>query len=196
MHWEYAHERTIIHRDVKPSNLILDTEGVVWLTDFGLAQTSESQLTETGDFLGTAQYMSPERIRGEGDHRGDIYGLGVTLYELATFRRPFEAADRLQLIDLIARHNPRRPAEINRNIPIDLETIILKAMDPEPRRRYQTAAEMANDLRRFVDDQPIRARRASTVEQMIRWVRRHKAQTNWRWFRWQQPLLYWLSVRS
>lgn len=173
----YAHDRSIIHRDVKPSNLILDKEGVVWLADFGLAKTTESELTETGDFLGTARYMSPERFKGPGDHLGDIYSLGITLYELATLRRPFDAADRMQLIDQIANHDPRRPVEVNRSIPLDLETIILKSMDKDPRRRYQSAEELAADLRRFADDQPVQARRASTIERAIRWIRGHRAQT-------------------
>lgn len=173
----YAHERSIVHRDVKPSNLILDTSGVVWLADFGLAKTTDSELTETGDFLGTARYMSPERFKGQGDHRGDIYGLGVTLYELATLRPAFGSDNRLQMIEQIAKDDPPKPSEINRHFPLDLETIILKSMEKEPSRRYQSAADLADDLRRFVDDQPIRARRASTLEQTVRWMRKHKAQT-------------------
>ncbi len=173
----YAHERSIIHRDVKPSNLLLDTDGVIWLADFGLAKTTDSELTETGDFVGTARYMSPERFQGTADHLGDIYGLGVTLYELATLKKAFTAENRLQLMDQIANVDPRRPIEINRHLPIDLETIVLKAMEKEPKRRYQSAAEMSADLRRFVDDQPIHARRATLVERVVRWMKRHKAQT-------------------
>lgn len=174
---DYAHDRSIIHRDVKPSNLILDKHGVVWLADFGLAKTTDSELTETGDFVGTARYMSPERFRGKADHRGDIYGLGVTLYELLTLQRAFDAENRILLIDQIASHEARRPRDINRNVPLDLETIVLKAMDKDPRRRYQNAMDMADDLWRFIDDQPIRARRASTVERTVRWMRRNKALT-------------------
>ena len=174
---DYAHKRSIVHRDVKPSNLILDTEGVVWLTDFGLAKTTDSQITETGDFLGTARYMSPERFKGEGDHRVDIYGLGVTLYEMITLRRPYDAANRIQLIEQIGTTEPRRPSEINRNIPLDLETIILRSMEKDPRRRYQTAGQLAADLLRFADDQPIHARRASLLERSIRWMQRNKAMT-------------------
>ncbi|MEM7455164.1 MAG: serine/threonine-protein kinase [Planctomycetota bacterium] len=173
----YAHERSIIHRDIKPSNLILDTDGVVWLADFGLARTDDSELTGTGDILGTIRYMSPERFKGKGDHRGDIYALGVTLYELATLRKAFSGEDRMRVIEQIASREPVRPREINRSIPLDFETIILKAMDKEPRRRYQDAAEMAEDLRRFLDDQPIKARRPSLVERIARWTRKHKAQT-------------------
>ncbi|MEL7500650.1 MAG: serine/threonine-protein kinase [Planctomycetota bacterium] len=174
---EYAHQRSIIHRDVKPSNLILDQKGVIWLADFGLAGTSESELTETGDFLGTARYMAPERFKGPGDHLGDIYGLGITLYELATLSRAFKPEDRLQLIDQIANLDPQKPSEIDRHIPLDLETIILKSMNKDPRRRYQSANQMAADLQRFVDGRPVQARRASIVERTIRWMLRHKAQT-------------------
>lgn len=173
----YAHERSIIHRDVKPSNLILDTDGVIWLADFGLAKTTESELTETGDFLGTARYMSPERLKGLGDHRGDIYALGVTLYELITLAHPFGSRDRVELLHQIANADPRRPRDLKSDIPLDLETIILKAMDKDPRRRYQSAAELSDDLRRFVDDQSIHARRASPIERTIRWMRRNKALT-------------------
>ncbi|MEM7557798.1 MAG: serine/threonine-protein kinase [Planctomycetota bacterium] len=171
----YAHERNIVHRDVKPSNLLLDNSGVVWLADFGLAKTQDMELTATGDFVGTARYMSPERFKSEGDHRVDIYALGMTLYELATSRRAFDAADRLQLIEQIANLEPRRPREIDRHLPLDLETIILKAMDKEPKRRYQSAAEMLADLNRFCDDQSIAARRTTPVERLVRWGRRNKA---------------------
>ncbi len=172
---QYAHERSIVHRDVKPSNLILDTQGVVWLTDFGLAKTNDSQITETGDFLGTARYMSPERFKGTGDHRVDIYGLGITLYELVTLSRPYDAVDRMLLIEQISTSEPKRPKEINRQIPIDLETIILRAMESDPRRRYQQAGELAGDLLRFANGQPIRSRRASFVERTVRWAQRNKA---------------------
>ena len=172
----YSHQRSMIHRDVKPSNLILDTSGVVWLTDFGLVKTLDSELTETGDFVGTARYMSPERFKGSCDARADIYGLGITLYELVTGRIAYEANDRMHLLDQIANEEPLKPRQVDRNIPLDLETIILKAMEKDPRKRYQVADDLTQDLIRFVDDQPIHARRASLVERSIRWVRRHKAQ--------------------
>lgn len=121
--------------------------------------------------------MSPERFKGKADHRGDIYGLGVTLYELLALQKAFAANDRLQLIEQIANDEPRRLKEINRHIPLDLETIVMKAMDKEPRRRYQHGTELADDLRRFVNDQPIQARRASALERAIRWTRRNKALT-------------------
>ena len=105
----YAHARGIIHRDIKPSNLLLDTAGVVWITDFGLAKADDDGLTATGDILGTIRYMAPERFRGEGDARADVYALGLTLYELLTLRPGFESSDRLQMIERIKTEEPVRP---------------------------------------------------------------------------------------
>jgi serine/threonine protein kinase/WD40 repeat protein len=171
----FAHERGTIHRDIKPSNLILDPNGIVWVADFGLAKTDDAALTRTGDMLGTLRYMSPERFQGRCDERGDIYGLGVTLYELATLRDAFVTSDRLKLIELIANQEPIRPRVVAPEIPRDLETIILKAMSKEPADRYRSAAEFADDLRSFVEDEPIKARRATLQERFMRWARRNKA---------------------
>jgi eukaryotic-like serine/threonine-protein kinase len=171
----YAHARGIVHRDVKPSNLLLDTAGVVWITDFGLAKGEEDGLTATGDILGTLRYMPPERFRGEGDARADVYGLGLTLYELLTLQPAFETADRLVLIERVKSEEPPRPRSLDGRIPRDLETIVLKAIDKDPARRYATADAMSEDLRRFLDDEPIEARRATTTERYARWARRHPA---------------------
>ncbi len=173
----YAHERNIVHRDVKPSNLVLDHSGVVWLADFGLAKTDDVDLTRTGDFIGTARYMAPERFGNRGDHRMDIYGLGITLYELCTLQKAFAGMDRMALMDQIVHVEPTPPREVDRFIPLDLETVVLKAMEKDPRRRYTTASELAADLRRIVDDQPIQARRASSLERVTRWMRRNRALT-------------------
>ena len=170
----YAHARGIVHRDIKPSNLLLDAAGIVWVTDFGLAKTGEQDLTHTGDILGTIRYMSPERFRCECDARADIYSLGLTLYELLTLRPAFVAKDQMQLIDSINRSNPVPPRTIDPKVPRDLETIVLKAIDKDPRRRYQTADEMGEDLQRFLGDEPIHARRISLVERVSRWSRRNK----------------------
>lgn len=170
----YAHARGIIHRDIKPSNLLLDTEGVVWVTDFGLAKTEKEGLTATGDVLGTLRYMSPERFRGQCDVRADIYSMGMTLYELLTLTPAYESNDQLQLIDLICKTDPVSPRSVESQIPRDFETIILKAIDKDPRRRYQSADELADDLESFITDKPIRARRVSVVERSVRWVRRNK----------------------
>ena len=160
----YAHARGIVHRDIKPSNLLLDTAGVVWITDFGLAKADDDGLTATGDILGTLRYMAPERFRGEGDARADIYALGLTLYELLTLRPAFDSPDRLKLIEQIKTEEPARPRSLDGRIPRDLETIVLKAIDKDPDRRYPTADALAEDLRRFLDDEPIQARRTSTAE--------------------------------
>src|SRR5262249_28521265 len=100
----YAHARGVVHRDIKPSNLLLDAAGVVWVTDFGLAKTEDEALTHTGDIVGTLRYMAPERLRGECDARADVYGLGLTLYELLVLRSAFPARDRMQLIDQVTTH--------------------------------------------------------------------------------------------
>jgi serine/threonine protein kinase/Flp pilus assembly protein TadD len=171
----YAHARHIIHRDIKPSNLLLDAAGVVWVTDFGLAKTDDDGLTNTGDIVGTLRYMAPERFEGHGDARADVYALGLTLYELLTLRPAFAARDRLKLIEQIRTTEPPRPRSVDRRVPRDLETIVLKAMDKDANRRYKTAEELAQDLGRFLDDEPIHARAASLAERGWRWVRRRPA---------------------
>jgi tetratricopeptide (TPR) repeat protein len=169
----YAHARGVIHRDIKPSNLLLDTAGVVWITDFGLAKADDDGLTQSGDLLGTLRYMAPERFSGTADTRADVYALGLTLYELLTLEPAFEAPDRLRLIEQIKSADPVRPRLHDRRIPRDLETILLKAVDKDARRRYQTADALAEDLRRFRDDEPILARRATPPERYARWARRN-----------------------
>jgi len=169
----YAHARGIIHRDIKPSNLLLDTAGVVWIADFGLAKADDDGLTATGDILGTIRYMAPERFRGEGDARADVYALGLTLYELLTLRPGFQPSDRLQMIERIKTEEPVRPRTVDSRIPRDLETIVLKTIDKDPDRRYPTADAMAEDLRRYLDDEPVLARRTTAVERYARWARRN-----------------------
>jgi len=169
----YAHASGIVHRDIKPSNLLLDHAGVVWIADFGLAKGEDQGLTHTGDILGTLRYMAPERFRGEGDARADVYALGLTLYELLTLRRGFDSSDRLRLIEQIKTEEPLRPRAVDAQIPRDLETIVLKAIDKDPNARYQTAEAMAEDLRRFLADEPIRARQVSASERYWRWARRN-----------------------
>jgi serine/threonine protein kinase/WD40 repeat protein len=171
----YAHARGIIHRDIKPSNLLLDTQGVVWITDFGLAKASDDGLTRTGDILGTVRYMAPERFRGEGDGRADVYALGLTLYELLTLKPAFNSPDRLKLIEQIKEENPERPRALDPRIPRDLETIVLKAIAKDPQDRYSSADTLGEDLRRFLADEPIRARRVSLPRRLLHWGRRNKA---------------------
>jgi WD40 repeat protein/tetratricopeptide (TPR) repeat protein len=169
----YAHARGIVHRDIKPSNLLLDTEGVVWVSDFGLAKVDDDDLTRTGDILGTLRYMAPERFRGRGDARADIYSLGLTLYELLALRPAFDSPDRVALSEQIKTVDPPRPRLIDPRVPRDLETIVLKAIDKDPRARYASADAMADDLRRFLDDEPILARRVRAAERYLRWARRN-----------------------
>jgi WD40 repeat protein len=169
----YAHARGIVHRDVKPSNLLLDTEGVVWVSDFGLAKVDDDELTRTGDILGTLRYMAPERFRGRGDARADLYSLGLTLYELLVLRPAFDSPDRLALSEQIRTVEPPRPRLIDPRIPRDLETIVLKAIEKDPRARYASADAMVEDLRRFLDDEPILARRVRAAERYLRWARRN-----------------------
>jgi serine/threonine protein kinase/WD40 repeat protein/Tfp pilus assembly protein PilF len=169
----YAHARGVVHRDIKPSNLLLDAAGVVWVTDFGLAKTEDDGLTSPGDILGTLRYMAPERFHGECDARADVYSLGLTLYELLVLRPAFNVEDRAQLLREVQQREPSRPRSLDPLIPRDLETIVLKAIDKDPQRRYSSAEEMAEDLRRFLTDEPIRARRSSEVRRLALWYRRN-----------------------
>jgi serine/threonine protein kinase/WD40 repeat protein/tetratricopeptide (TPR) repeat protein len=169
-----AHQQGILHRDIKPANLLLDHQGTVWVTDFGLAKSEGTEeLTTPGDVVGTARYMAPERFRGQADRRSDIYSLGLTLYELLTLRPAFEATERAQLVEQLLHQEPPRPRTLEPRIPRDLETVILKAIAKEPDRRYQSAGDFAEDLRRFLGDRPIKARRSTPIEQFGRWCRRN-----------------------
>ncbi len=172
----YAHGQGILHRDIKPSNLLVDTQGTVWITDFGLAKAEGSEgPTRTGDIVGTLRYMGPERFDGRSDRRSDVYALGATLYELLSLEPVFGEANRGKLIDRILHDPPTPPRKLDRHIPKDLETIVLKALAKEPARRYRDAAAMAEDLRRVVEDRPVLARRISTAEQVWRWCHRRPA---------------------
>lgn len=172
---EYAHEQGVLHRDIKPANLLLDTQGTTWVTDFGLAKSMDSQgLTQTGDILGTLRYMPPEAFEGVADRRGDVYSLGLTLYELLALEPAFGESDRTRLIKLVTAGEPRRLDEVNRELPRDLVTIVQKAIDRDVNHRYQTAAELADDLDRFLHDEPIRARRATHAERFVRWSRQNR----------------------
>jgi serine/threonine protein kinase/WD40 repeat protein len=166
----YAHSQGTLHRDIKPSNLLLDPQGTVWVTDFGLAKAADSDdLTHTGDIVGTVRYMAPERFGGKSEVRSDLYGLGITLYEMLTLRRAFDESDQSKLVAQILHQEPPRPRKLNPAVPRDLETIVLKAMAKEPAHRYVSAAELAEDLKRFTELRPIRARRVSAAERLWRW---------------------------
>ncbi len=172
---EYAHQQGVVHRDIKPSNLLLDTRSNVWVTDFGLAKTDDQQnLTHTGDILGTLRYMPPEAFEGKTDPRSDVYSLGLTLYELLALRPAFDGKDRNQLIKQVSSSEAPRLDRVNRAIPRDLVTIIHKSIEREPARRYSTAAEFEGDLQRFLNDEPIKARRTSVLERLLRWSRHNR----------------------
>lgn len=175
---DHAHGLGIVHRDVKPANLLLDGRGQLWMTDFGLAHMqSDARVTMTGDLVGTLRYMSPEQAlanRVVVDHRTDIYSLGATLHELLTLQPAFGGDDRQELLRKIAFEEPVRPRRLNRAIPAELEIIVLKAMEKNPTDRYATAKDLADDLGRYLHDEPIRARRSPLVQRARKWTRRHR----------------------
>ncbi len=173
---EYAHGQGILHRDIKPSNLLLDLHGTVWLTDFGLAKAQDSgEFTNAGDIVGTLRYMAPERLEGSSEPRSDIYGLGITLYEMLTLRPAFDDSQRGRLMERIRQEEPLRPRLRDPCVPPDLETVVLKAYAKNPVDRYATSQELADDLKRFLLDEPIRAKRPTLLQRARKWSRRHQA---------------------
>lgn len=176
---DHAHQCGVVHRDIKPANLLLDSDGHVWVTDFGLAQLADGPaVTQTGAAVGTLRYMSPEQAAGDRrrlDHRTDVYSLAVTLYEIATGRPAFPADQPAVLLQQIAHDDPTLPSTVDSHFPIGLETVLFKAMQKEPRERYATAGEFADDLKRFLTGLPILARRPSYWDRAKRWLGRHPA---------------------
>jgi tetratricopeptide (TPR) repeat protein len=175
---EHAHQLGVVHRDIKPANLLLDTRGNLWITDFGLAHCqSQAGLTMSGDLVGTLRYMSPEQALAQRvlvDHRTDVYSLGATLYELLTLEPAFHGSDRQELLRQIAFEEPRPPRRLNKTIPADLETIVLKALEKNPADRYATAQELADDLEHYLKEEPIRARRPTIIQRVRKLARRHR----------------------
>jgi eukaryotic-like serine/threonine-protein kinase len=170
----HAHQRGILHRDIKPSNLLLDALGNIWVTDFGLAKFEEGDdLSRSRDLIGTLRYMAPERLRGVSNRGCDIYALGATLYEMLTLLPPFDAGYQGVLMHQIAHDPPVPPTRHDKRIPRDLEIIVLKALAKDPRDRFATAEEMAQELRRFLEGRPIRSRALPGYERLWRWCRRN-----------------------
>jgi tetratricopeptide (TPR) repeat protein len=175
---EHAHQFGVVHRDVKPANLMVDGRGHLWVTDFGLARLGgDAGLTLSGDLLGTLRYMSPEQALGQRsvlDQRTDVYSLGVTLYELLALRPAYDGRSREAVLRQLAFEEPPPPRRLNGAVPAELETVILKAMSKLPEERYATAQELADDLRRFLEDKPVRARKPGLAQRALRWARRHR----------------------
>ena len=177
----HAHDRGVIHRDVKPSNLMLDRSGRIWLTDFGLAKSSNDQsLSIAGTMLGTPRYMSPEQASlatQTVDHRSDIYSLGATLYELLSGQPVFDGDSPLRVIQQILTMEPRGIEKIHYGVPRDVATIVMKCLNKHPDDRYRTAHDLLHDLRCVCDGRPIRARRASMLDVAGKWMKRHQQST-------------------
>ena len=174
----YAHNEGIVHRDIKPSNLLLDETGSVWVTDFGLAKDVDSEgLTRSGETVGTLRYMAPERFEGSCDPRSDVYSLGLTLHEMLALRPAFEELDRGRLIKKLLEEEPLPLRKVDPAIPAELEAIVWKSVRKDLKERYQTAEELAEDLRRFQHGEPIRARPLDVRYRLARTVRRHRLAT-------------------
>lgn len=175
---DHAHQLGVIHRDVKPSNLLLDRSGKLWITDFGLARIqSDSGVTISGDIVGTIRYMSPEQAAGDSalvDARTDVYALGATLYELLTLRPAHVGNGRQEILRHIELVEPASPRSLNPSVPFDLETITLRALSKARDERYPTARALADDLRRFLNGEPTQARRPTAVDRAAKWALRHR----------------------
>ncbi len=172
----YAHQQGTLHRDIKPGNLLLDGDGTVWVADFGLAKAiDQDSVTHSGDFVGTLRYMAPEQFNGQTDRRSDIYSLGLTLHELLTLRPAFADSGPSFTSGKIGGRVVPPARRLNPHVPLDLETIVQKAVSHDPADRYQSADEMALDLRLMLEERPIRSRRISAPERLWRWARRNRA---------------------
>src|SRR5206468_585250 len=176
----YAHEHGILHRDIKPGNILLDAKGEPLLTDFGLARLveAESTVTRTKEVMGTPSYMAPEQAMGNNaavSSATDVYGLGAVLYQLLTGHPPFAGGTTYETIKLVLDTEPRRPRLLNPKIDRDLSTICLKCLEKDPKRRYSSAVSLAEDLERWLKHEPIQARRTGLFTRGKKWVQRNPA---------------------
>jgi serine/threonine protein kinase/S1-C subfamily serine protease len=175
---QFAHERGVLHRDLKPGNVLIDSRGAAFVADFGLAKRADSNrsLSESGAMVGTPRYMAPEQAAGRKDLTvaADIYSLGVVLYERLTGTTPFNGNTAAEIMFKLLNEEPISPRQHNRAVPRDLETICLHCLHKDPAKRYATAAELADDLQRFVAGDPVRARPLGLPERVVRWGRRHR----------------------
>ncbi len=169
----YAHANGVLHRDVKPANILIDEEGVAQLTDFGIARNTRDDPTMTQALSGSPRYMAPERFQGQSDERSDVYGVGLTLYEILAGTPAFKDLTPHQLPEAVRLHLIKPLRDVRADVPTDLRTIVAKAINPEPAHRYQSAADLRDDLNRFLKDEPILARRTTALQRLVRWCRRN-----------------------
>ncbi|WP_372894606.1 protein kinase [Stieleria sp.] len=169
----YAHGNGVLHRDVKPANILLDEDGVAQLTDFGIARNTRDDPTMTQSLSGSPRYMAPECFQGQSDQRSDVYGVGLTLYEMLAETPAFKDLTPHQLPEAIKLHLIKPLKEVRDDVPPDLQTIVAKAINPEPAHRYQSASDLRDDLNRFLKDEPILARRTTALQRLVRWCRRN-----------------------
>ncbi len=175
---EHAHSKGVIHRDLKPANVMVDNKNQIFLTDFGLAKRQAGEITMTieGRIFGTPAYMPPEQARGDGhnaDARSDVYSLGIMLFELLTGQRPFKGGSQM-LIHQILTQDPSPLRRVNPNVPVDMQTICIKCLEKDPAQRYQTAQEVADELRRYLAGESIHARPTPLTTRLGRWAKRNR----------------------